>query len=128
MGIKIAGINVSKIIKVEVGDKMLKETEHDVILTVFTRGTRTGNNTGGTNPTSTTHTAKGFIDSTDIKSVKGTLVEAGDFVIQVVGDSISVAVVPKVDDQLNIESNQFIIKVIDRDPAAAMYTCICREV
>lgn len=131
MGIKIAGINVSKIIKKEIGDNVLKDPAHDVVLISFTGGARTGNNTGGKNRTSSNVPGKGFIDSTDIKSVKGTLVVDGDLIIQLVGDSLLLAgslVVPKIDDHLTIESTRYIIKELDRDPAAAMYTCLCRAV
>jgi hypothetical protein len=115
MGIKIAGINVSKIIKKEIGDNTLKDPAHVVSLINFTRGTRTGNNTGGTNPTSVATPGKGFIDTTERQTVKGTLVVAGDVIIQLVGDSLVAAAgglaVPTVDDH-----------------AAAMYTCLCRGV
>jgi hypothetical protein len=128
VGIKIANINVSKIIKREIGDNTLKDPAHVVVLISFTGGARTGNNTGGKNRTSTNHTAKGFIDSTDIKSVKGTLVEDGDVIIQLVGDSIQNSAVPKVQDRITIEDATYRIKSLDRDPAAAMYTCLCKAV
>lgn len=128
MGIKIAGINVSKIIKKEIGDNVLKDPAHDAVLITFSVGARTGNNTGGKNRVPTNNTAKGFIDETERESVKGTLVLAGDVIIQLVGDSIENSAVPTVDDHITIESSEYIIKVLDRDPAAAMYTCLCREV
>jgi hypothetical protein len=128
MGIKLAGIDVSGIIKKEIGDKMLTDDEHDAILIHFTPGTRTGNLTGGTNPTSTNHTCKGFIDTKNVKSFKGTLVEDGHVFIVLIGDSISPAQVPAVEDQITIESKTYWIKVLDRDPAAATYTCMCKAV
>ena len=131
MGIRIAGINVSKIIKKEIGDNTLKDPAHDVVLISFAPGSRTGNNTGGKNRTSSNIPGKGFIDSTNIKSVKGTLVVDGDYVIQLVGDSLIVGTLlipPKIDDHVTIESTRFRIKILDSDPANAMYTCLCREV
>ncbi len=128
MGIKIAGVDVSGIIKKEVGDNMLKDPAHDVVLITFSAGARTGNNTGGRNRVPTNNTAKGFIDEMERKSVKGTMVLAGDVIIQIVGDSIQNAAVPKNDDHITIEGSEYIIKELDRDPAAAMYTCLCREV
>jgi hypothetical protein len=129
MGIKLAGIDVSGIIKKEIGDKVLTDpTAHDAILIHFTIGTRTGNLTGGTNPTSTNHDCKGFIDSKNLKDFKGMLVEDGDVFIVLIGDSISPAVVPVVNDQITIESKTYRIRVLDRDPAAATYTCLCKAV
>jgi hypothetical protein len=126
MGIRLAGIDVSGIIKKEIGDKVLTSPEHDAVLKHFTVGTRTGNLTGGTNPTDTDHTCKGFIDSKNLKSFKGTLVEAGHVFIVLIGDSISPAEVPVAEDQITIESKTYRIKVLDRDPAAATYTCMCK--
>lgn len=125
MGIKLAGVDVSGIIKKEIGDKMLTDPVHDVVLTSIVAGTRTGNLTGGTNPTETSHTCKGFIDSQNRKSIGGTLVEDGDIVVVLIGDSISPAVVPKGQDKITIEGSTYRIKGLDRDPAAATYTCVC---
>lgn len=128
MGIKLAGIDVSGIVKKEIGDKVLTADEHDAVLKHFTVGTRTGNLTGGTNPTSTNHTCKGFIATKRLKSFKGTLVANGHVFIVLIGDSIAPAVVPVVEDQITIESKTYWIKVLDRDPAAATYTCMCRAI
>ena len=126
MGIRLAGIDVSGIINTEIGQKVLTDAAHDAILIVVTPGTRTGNLTGGTNPTEVSNTCKGFIDQQDRKSIKGTLVEDGDVIIQLIGDSISA--VPKAQDKITIESATYRIKNLDRDPAAAMYTCLCKPV
>ena len=128
MGIKLANIDVSGIVNKEIGQKVLTDDEHDAVLKHFTVGTRTGNLTGGTNPTSTDHTCKGFIDSKKLKSFKGTLVANGHVFINLIGDSINPAVVPVGEDQITIESKVYRIKVLDRDPAAAMYTCMCKAV
>lgn len=129
MGIRLSGIDVSGIIKKAIGDGVLTDpTAHDAILIHFTIGTRTGNLTGGTNPTSTNHTCKGFIDSKNLKEFKGTLVEDGDVFIILIGDSISPAQVPDVSDQITIESKTYRIRVLDRDPAAATYTCLSKPV
>lgn len=127
MGIKLAGIDVSGIVKKEVGDKVLTDPAHDVVLTITTPGTRTGNLTGGTNPTETTHTCKGFIDSKNRSSVGGTLVEDGEEVVVIIGDSISPAAVPSTEDKVTIESVVYRIKRLDRDPAGATYTLVVRS-
>lgn len=129
MGIKISGVDVSGIIKKEIGDNMLKDPAHAVVLISFAAGTRTGNLTSGKARPPTNVPGKGFIDETAIKSVRGTLVEAGDTLIQLVGDSFlssGALVVPKINDHLTIEGSEYRIKELDRDPAGAMYTCLCR--
>lgn len=125
MGIRLAGVDVSGIINKEIGQKVLTDPQHNVVLTSIVAGTRTGNLTGGTNPTETSHTCKGFIDSQNRKSIGGTLVEDGDIVVVLIGDSISPAVVPKGQDKITIEGSTYRIKGLDRDPAAATYTCVC---
>lgn len=126
MGIKIAGIDVSGLIKKEIGQNVLKDPAHVAVLTTFTLGTRTGNLTGGTERPSTDSTGKGFIDETKIESVKGTLVKDGETIVNLIGDSFTA--VPKINDHILIESTLYVIKVLDRDPAAAMYICLCRTV
>lgn len=127
MGNKLFGIDVSGIINKEIGNR-LTDTAQAATFIKVTPGTRTGNNTGGTNPTETNSTCKGFIDTQGKVSVDGTLVEDGDVVIVLIGDSISPAAVPESEDKVTIESVTYRIKVVDRDPAAATYTMICRAV
>jgi hypothetical protein len=129
MGIKLYGIDVSGIINKEIGGKVLTDpAAHNASLRHFTVGTRTGNLTGGTKPTHTDHTCKGFIDSKTLKSFKGTLVSNGHVFIVLIGDSIAPAQVPVEEDQITIEAKTYWIKVLDRDPAAATYTCMCKGV
>ena len=126
MGIKLVGVDVSGIVKKEIGGKVLTDPEHSITLTHYTPGTRGADLTAGTNPTSTTHTCKGFIDTQNRRSFKGTLVEGRDVFIILIGDSISPAVVPVVEDTITAEGVVHRIKDLDRDPAAATYTCRCR--
>lgn len=127
MGIKLAGIDVSGIIKKEIGDKVLTDDAHDAILHKRSDGTRTGNLTGGKNPTYDDKTCKGFIDSKRRNRVGGTLVKDGDVVVVLIGDSIEDAAVPNTDDQVTIENVRRNITDLDRDPAAATYTLLCRD-
>jgi hypothetical protein len=121
VGNKLFGTNISKLIKDNIGPGVL-----DATLTVVTPGSRTpGSLTGGTNPTTTDHSCKGFIDSKEKKRFPETLVEDGSEVIVLIGDTIGA--VPKVGDRITIESKTYTIKELDRDPAAAVYTCLCTE-
>ena len=125
MGIKIAGIDVSGIIKKEIGDNVLQDPAHSVILHKITPGTRTGNLTGGTNPTTADKTCKGFIDVQRRDKIGGTLVEAGNVIIILIGDSIQDGAVPTVSDEVTVEGKRYDILNLDRDPAAATYTLLC---
>ena len=127
MGIRIAGIDVSGIINKEIGQGVLRETEHNAVLIKAASGTRTGNLTGGTNPVDTSYSCKGFIDTQNRKSVGGTLIQDGDIVIILIGDSIENGAVPVGEDKVTIEGGTYRIKMIDRDPAAATYTLLCRS-
>lgn len=121
VGNKLFGVNISKLIKDSVGPGVLNAT-----LTVVTPASRTaGDLTDGTNPTTTDYDCKGFIDSKEKRRSSGTLVEDGDEVIVLIGDTIGA--VPKVGDRITIEGKTYTIKQLDRDPAAATYTCIGTE-
>jgi hypothetical protein len=121
MGNNLFGADISKLIKDNIGPGVL-----DATLVKLTPGTRTaGQLSGGTNPTSTSYACKGFIDSQNRKDIAGTLVEAGDVIIVLLGDTISSgAVAPDQSDKITIESATHVIKAIDRDPDAATYTCL----
>lgn len=123
MGIPLFGVDISGLIKKAMAGQLLPATLH-----VVSAGTRTGNLTGGTNPTETDHTAEGFVDSKNKEAIGGTLVEDGDVIIVLIGDSIQDAAVPTTADKVTIESTKYHIKNLDRDPAAATYTLLCKAV
>ncbi len=127
MGIRLAGIDVSGIINKEIGQKVLTDPVHSATLHKVTAGTRTGNLTGGTNSTEVDKTCKAFIDSKNRKYVGGTLIEAGDVVVNIIGDSIEDGAVPTLADKVTAEGTKYNIKGLDRDPAAAIYTLVCRK-
>lgn len=124
---KLSGVDVAKIIGTEVGQKMLADTVFDATLTKVSAGTRTpGNLTGGTNPTSTAYPCKGFIDTKRRDRIGGTMVEDGDVVIVLIGNTISSGtVVPEVNDQVALEGTTYRIRALDRDPVAATFTLVC---
>ena len=74
---------------------------------------------------------KGFIDSQAVTFADGTQVRAGMKVVVLIGDTIdggNQAPVPG--DRITIEGTLYVIPEdgrIDRDPAAATYTCEVRE-
>lgn len=135
MGNKIAGINLSGIIKKEIGNGVLADSAFDATLTKYTPGTRSvGDSTGGTNPTSASYSCKGMIDSQATANLPGTLVEDGVKVILLIGDTIdngNPAAAPSTGDEVTIEGTTYVVGEdgsVDRDPAAATYTLKVRPV
>lgn len=120
MGNTLFGVNISGLIKQYVGAGVL-----DATLTKFTPGSRTaGQLTGGTNPTSTAYPCKGFIDTQARKDFNGTLVAETGVTIVLIGDTISGGSVGvESGDRITIEGKNYTVEVVDRDPAAATYTC-----
>ena len=91
-----------------------------------TAGTRTpGQLTSGVNPTYVDSTFNGFIDrKTSTRLIGGTLVTVEGERASILGASINPVAVPEMGDELTLEGNRYkITKVIDRDPAAALYVC-----
>ena len=89
-------------------------------LTKVVRGSRAaGEPTQGTQPVETSYAAQGFIDSKMRKNIGGTLVENGDIIVVLIGDSIASSQVPAVGDKVTIESNTYWIRELDRDPDKA---------
>lgn len=129
MGNKLFGVDISKIIKDNIGPGVLPAT-----LTKMASGARTpGQLTGGTNPTGTPFPCKGFIDTQADRFKDGTLVRAGSKVVVLIGDTIdggAPASAPAPGDKIFIENTTYIIPEdgkIGRDPAAATYSCEVRK-
>lgn len=91
-------------------------------LTHSVRGSRTsGQLTGGTNPTSTTHTCQGFVE-TRTKHRSGTLVAEPMSVVTIIGHTISPTVAPSLGDTVLVDGTTWTLnELIERDPASAVY-------
>ena len=98
----------------------------DYTLHVVTEGTRGANLTGGTNPTETDHTVKGFVDDYRDREIDGTIIQRGDRKITLLGGSLPSGVVPKVQDKVTAEGIKWTIVNVMRDPAGATYECQSR--
>lgn len=115
------GEDLSTIIYEEFKDLVL-----DATLTVVSSGTRTpGSLTGGTNPTTATHSCKGYVSTWTDKQLSQTLVQDGDRKIVLLADSLTVT--PKPGDKITINSNDYIIREqgVMIDPSTSIYTCHC---
>ncbi len=124
MGNKLFGVDIAKLVNQNIGSGIL-----DATFTRVVAGTRTaGNLTGGTKPTETDFACKGFIGEQDKEKLGGTLVDAGDIVIVLVGDSIdSGNTAPTVKDKVTIEGTTYRVRALERDPAKALYNLLCSK-
>ncbi len=121
---KLFGIDMAKEIATAFKGELVAGT-----LTKNVPGTRTaGMLTGGTNPTTTVHAFEGFIEIETDARIADTLATQVGEIVAILGASISPAEVPTSGDKVNIEGRDFeIIKIIERDPAAALFRCAVKQ-
>lgn len=113
---------IAKKIAKALGKQLFPVTLHSV-----TTGTRTpGGLTGGTNPSQTDHTCRGFVSDYKDHQVDGTIIRQGDRKVVILGDSISPVAVPKPNDKVTVESHVYVVIRVNRDPAGATYTLQAR--
>ena len=123
MGNKLFGVDIAGIINANIGPGV-----NDAILIKVSPGTRTpGSLTGGTNPTTTNHACKGFLDSLRKKHMEASLTQEGDILINLVGDSIAGGQVPQPGDRITIRGATYNVVSVDVDPADALYECVARS-
>ena len=92
-----------------------------------TPGTRTAAATGsGTNPTTTSHSARGVVgDYTDYQ-MDGTLVQRGDRWVLLLASTITGLAVPQPGDKVTIQGATYLVVRVKSDPANATYTAQVR--
>lgn len=92
-------------------------------LTKTTPGTRTaGNLTGGTNPTTTTHTFQGFVEEKEVRRDNQVGASSFGMTLSILGASVSPEAVPEVNDTAEIDGKTYIlVELVSRDPAEALY-------
>ena len=98
----------------------------DITFTKVEPGTRTGDLTGGTNPTTTEHTVKGFEDSYNERQIDGTIVQRGDRKILVLGSTLPSGIEPEPNDELALANKTWRVVNVNSDPARATYECQSR--
>ena len=122
MGNPLFGVNISGLINSNIGPGVNSAT-----LTKTTKGTRTtGSLTGGTQPTSTDHACRGFVDVLNKNRLEGSIVQDTDSMVAIIGDSIAGGVVPTAGDRVTIMGKEYNIVEVTVDPALAVYNCIGR--
>lgn len=91
-----------------------------------TRSARTSNDlTSGFVKTDTSYATKGFYDDYREGVVDGTLVKDGDRKALLLAEPLG-GVRPEVGDKITIEGETRLVVRVNRDPAAATYTCQVR--
>ena len=92
-------------------------------LTKVTSGSRTsGSLTAGTNPAETTHSFKGFMGNIAESRFAGQLQTTGGEILSILGASLPAGVEPEVNDRATLDGAKYeLVKLLRRDPAAAMY-------
>lgn len=122
MGNPLFGVNISGLINANIGPGV-----NDAVLTKTINGTRTsGQLTGGTNPTTTTHACKGFVDILNKNRLEGSSVQDTDSLVAIIGDSIAGGAVPTAGDRVTIVGKEYNIIEVTVDPALAVYNCVGR--
>lgn len=84
--------------------------------------------TAGTNPTSNSFPARGFVDVYRDSAIDGTLVKKSDRKVVILGASIAGGQVPTQGDKVVAENLTYEVIDVARDPAGATYECQCRLV
>lgn len=120
MGNELFGVDIAGLIAQEIGPGVL-----DAQLIKVEPGTRNPSDpTAGTQPVETNHPCKGFIDKQKNNTRGGTLTQQDQKVVVLIGDTLPEGIIPESVDKISIEGQTFTITgEIDRDPAAATYTC-----
>ena len=122
MGNPLFGVDISGLINANIGPGV-----NDAVLTKVLPGTRTpGQLTGGTQPTTTTHSCKGFVDMLDKNQLGESLVKETDSMVAIMGDSIAGGAVPTAGDRVTIRGTEYNIIQVTVDPALAVYNCVGR--
>ena len=92
-------------------------------LTKSAPGTRTpGSVTGGTNPTPTAYSFRGFVENRTSQRRPGELVKVSGEFVSILGNSLPAGVEPEANDLVAIEGTEYTVTgVVERDPASALY-------
>ncbi len=95
-------------------------------MTSIAVGTRPGDVTAGRTQVPTVHDVQGFFDDYKDYEIDGTTIKAGDRRIVLIGNLIKPAIVPVSNWDITLEGDTYRIVTVNRDPAAATYTCHVR--
>lgn len=114
---RILGVNLSGIIRSAFRGKLLPAT----LLSAVNDARTPGALSAGQNVTYVPHAAEGFVEDYEVSERDGTIVQRGDRVVTLIGDSIAGLAVPAPNDKVTIEGATYFVVSVERDPAAATY-------
>jgi hypothetical protein len=129
MGNALFGVDIAGIIADAIGPAVFPVT-----ITRNARGVRTpGNLTGGRASTATVVSCRGFWEDFTGTPPPGVELKLNDRKLLLIGDSIPAGGAPEVNDAVVVEEPMgsvgplYVVKLLSRDPAAAVYTYLCRD-
>lgn len=121
MSPKLFGVDFAKTMARGLGKHLL-----DATLIVVTQGTRTeGQLTGGTNPTETPYSCKGFVESY-AAFLTSDLTAGVDHRVTLLAGTLAAGIEPKQNDKVTIEGRTYWVERVGRDPAAATFLLYAR--
>ncbi len=92
------------------------------VLTKYTPGTRTpGSEGSGTNPTSSTHRCRAYVEETEQSYVEGTTSKQTKATVGIFGSSIEGGVVPAINDKVTIKGVTYRLAKVIGDGVGAVY-------
>lgn len=116
------GIDIAGILATNLASGLLPATLTKVIAQIRTPGALTA----GVNPESADYPCRGLIEDYNETLMSLTQINVGDKRIMLLGGTLPSTIVPSTGDYITIESNSYTIISVQRDPAAATYTCQAR--
>lgn len=88
---------------------------------------RTASPLDGTQPEATSYSCKGFMTKRTALQMAGSSTTEGDRAVAILGASLPDGVEPLPNDRITVEgATHVVVGPVERDPAAAIYTCAVR--
>ena len=117
--VEIFGIDIAEVVNDSIANA---GGLRDGSLAKTTPGTRTALNlAAGTNPTTTTHTFQGFVDTRETRR-SGQVGAMSTAIVTIIGKSVLPLVVPEVNDIATIDSIAYnLLELLSGDPSGAVY-------
>jgi len=126
MGNKLFGVDIAGIVHEHVSPGVLPA----VLRTYSSESPSGGTLLSAPEKTSSNNDCRGFVEmfEQDIDEVNGEKIQEDDRKIVLIGDSLPDDIIPKKNDEIDIEGLTFkVLSIADRDPAAATYTIHARR-
>ena len=126
MGNKLFGVDIAGLVHEHISLGVLPA----ILRTYSTQPAQGSTLLSPPNKEPTNNDCRGFVETfeQDIDEVNGEPVQEDDRMIVLIGDSLPAGIIPKKNDEIDIEGLTFkVLSIADRDPAAATYTLHARR-